>query len=110
MSIFMKVRDNPQKSSLGSPFDGAKRHTLSMKMRSMSPSALERPERLSKVELDIVFLAFHADAYQDSALGVQVEPKVKKVAITPRVQTEVSSPNRVVLSNQGAVSDADHQP
>src|SRR3984893_11049523 len=74
--------------------------------------SLERPERPSKVELDIVFLALHADAYQDSALGVQVEPKVvrKEVAIAPRVQTEVSATNRVVLSNQGAVSDADHQP
>src|ERR1700731_4460577 len=69
--------------------------------------SLERPERPSKVELDIVFFAFHADAYQDSPLGVPVEPKVvrKKVAVTPRVQTEVFSPNRVVLFDQGAVSD-----
>jgi len=37
---------------------------------------LQAPESPSKVELDIILLAFHADPHKDSSLRIKVHPEL----------------------------------
>lgn len=73
---------------------------------------LERAERTTKEELQVVLLALHAHAEQDAAMCIEVEPQIVRHEVSEplRIQTEVSATDGIVLAYERAITDADHDP
>jgi hypothetical protein len=75
-------------------------------------TTLQRPESTSKVELNVVLLAFHTHPQEDTPACIEIEPQVmhKEVPEPLRIKADIFSPDRVVLTHQRTVANADHQP
>ena len=74
---------------------------------------LERPERTSKVEANLVLLSLHADPEQDpTRLLLEVIPHLvrQEVSIPTRVETDVRAADLVVLADKSSVADGRHEP
>ena len=75
-------------------------------------TTLQRSKSTSKVELNVVLLAFHTHPQKDTSACIEVEPYVmhKEVPEPLRIKADIFSPDRVVLTHQRTVANADHQP
>ena len=75
-------------------------------------ATLQRSESTSKVELYVVLLAFHTHPQEDTPACIQIEPYImyKEVPEPLRIKADIFSADRVVLTHQRTVANADHQP
>jgi hypothetical protein len=75
-------------------------------------ATFQRTESAAEIELNFVLLAFHTHSQKDAPIGIEIEPYVmhEEVSETLWIKADVFSPNRVVLSHQRTISNADHQP
>jgi hypothetical protein len=73
---------------------------------------LQGSERTTEEEKHVVLLAFHADTQKYTSVCVEIEPKVmgEEVAKALRVKTDVRAADGIVLADERAIADADHQP
>jgi hypothetical protein len=73
-------------------------------------TTLQRSESTSKVELNVVLLAFHTHPQEDTATCIEIEPYVmhKEVPEPLRIKADIFSPDRVVLTHQRTIANADH--
>lgn len=75
-------------------------------------TTLQRSKTTAKVELDVVLLAFHTHSQKYAPARIEIEPHIMhKVVPEPlRIKADVFSPDRVVLTHQRTIANADHQP
>jgi hypothetical protein len=75
-------------------------------------TTLQRSESTSKVELNVVLLAFHTHSQEDTPVCIEIEPYVmhKEVPEPLRIKADIFSPDRVMLTDQRTVANAGHQP
>jgi hypothetical protein len=75
-------------------------------------TTLQRSESTTKIELNVVLLAFHTHSQKDTPSRIEIEPHImhKKVPEPLRIKAYVFSPDRVVLTHQRTIANADHQP
>jgi|SRR6266404_9427235 len=75
-------------------------------------ATLQRTESPTKVELNVVFLAFHTYSQKNTPACVEIEPQVmyQEIAESLRVKADIFSSDRVMLAYQGTITNADHEP
>lgn len=87
-------------------------HLINKYPNHIALRALQRAERPTEMELNIVLLALHADPHQDPSLGVELEPFIVREEIpeSARIQAEVATTEDVVLPDERAIAHARHHP